>query len=222
MIVLDIETSGFDTGRCGIWQIGALEFENPDNSFLDECRLDSEDKIEEGALIVTGKTREDLLDAKKQAQKSLVSGFLDWARGIPEKIYAGHNVGWDLSFIQNRCFKYGLEKKSGEAIGQSARVFDLHTIAQNDYARKKGHFYLKPDGTSAMSLPEVLKYCGIKDPRIQLNGTEVVKQGTAHSALEDVRLEAECFSRILYGRVLFPEYAQFEIPKYLQVKVEAK
>ena len=36
MIVLDIESSGLDSGRCGIWQIGALEFENPSNTFLQE------------------------------------------------------------------------------------------------------------------------------------------------------------------------------------------
>ena len=33
MIVLDIETSGIDRVKCGIWQIGALELENPKNQF---------------------------------------------------------------------------------------------------------------------------------------------------------------------------------------------
>jgi len=42
MIVVDIETSGIDYNRVGIWQIGAIEFEN---QFLEESRIDDEDEI---------------------------------------------------------------------------------------------------------------------------------------------------------------------------------
>lgn len=45
MIVVDIETSGLDFNKCGIWQIGALELENPANTFLEEARIDDEDEI---------------------------------------------------------------------------------------------------------------------------------------------------------------------------------
>ena len=47
MIILDIETSGLRPEENGIWQIGAVDFYNPENIFLDECRIDQEDKVEE-------------------------------------------------------------------------------------------------------------------------------------------------------------------------------
>jgi len=45
MMVFDIETSGTNFYKCGIWQIGALELENPENTFLQEGRIDDKDKI---------------------------------------------------------------------------------------------------------------------------------------------------------------------------------
>ena len=77
MIVLDIETSGGYPTKYGIWQIGALEFENPENQFLEEARIDDEDKIEEEALKVGGKTKEELRDPNKQSQKELLDNFIE-------------------------------------------------------------------------------------------------------------------------------------------------
>ena len=37
-----------------------------------------------------------------------------------------------------------------------------------------------------------------------------------NNALEDAKLTAECFSRLLNGKNLFPEYAKFKIPDYLK------
>ena len=57
MIVLDIETTGalFPDKR-GIWQIAAMEFENPKNFFFQEARIDDSDEIDQIALEITGKT----------------------------------------------------------------------------------------------------------------------------------------------------------------------
>ena len=81
MIVTDIETTGL-TGRNGIWQIGCLEFENPSNDFLGECRIDDEDIIYEIALKLTGKTEKDLRDPNKRSQKTLIREYLDFVEGI--------------------------------------------------------------------------------------------------------------------------------------------
>ena len=40
MIVVDIETSGLYPEKHGIWQIGALDFYNSQNVFLEEARID--------------------------------------------------------------------------------------------------------------------------------------------------------------------------------------
>ena len=77
MIILDIETTGIDFNKCGIWQIGALDFYNPENYFLEEARIDDEDLIEEGALKINGKIEQELRDPKKQSQKQLLENFFE-------------------------------------------------------------------------------------------------------------------------------------------------
>jgi DNA polymerase III epsilon subunit-like protein len=82
MIILDIETSGIDKVRCGIWQIGAIDLSNPKEYFLQEGRIDEKDEIvnsgEKPVLEVLGKTEEELRDKKKQSQKQLLINFFKW------------------------------------------------------------------------------------------------------------------------------------------------
>ena len=59
-------------------------------------------------------------------------------------------------------------------------------------------------GNSGMNLSEVLKFVGMEDNR------------KAHNALEDVKLTAECFYRIFYGKNLLHEFESFSIPDYLK------
>ena len=194
MIVMDIESSGLDSGRCGIWQIGALEFENPANTFLEESRIDDDDEITEEALIITEKTEEEIRDENKQSQKKLIENFLDWCKTCKERIIAGQNVGWDISFIQNKCIRYGIHDKFHDIIG--ARIIDLHTLANLKHKEKNGNFKLK-NGKSDMSLPNVMQFCELEDKRKILEKGKIIKEGEAHNALTDAKLTAECFRRLL-------------------------
>ena len=213
MIVTDIETSGLDSGRCGIWQIGALELENPKNYFLEEGRIDDEDTIEKEALIVIGKTESELRDKRKQTQKQLILNYLNWAEKVDERIVGGHNVGWDISFIQNKSMRYGIMPQFREVSGQ--RTIDLHGLAQEEYRKLNGKYFLK-NGKSDMNLSKVLDFCGMKDDRIRIENNVVVQKGKSHGALEDCRLEGECIYRIRDGKGLFKEYSKFKVPEYLR------
>ena len=55
-----------------------------------------------------------------------------------------------------------------------------------------------------MGLKNTLKFCGMADNRKN------------HNALEDAKLTAECFSRIVNGNILFSEFKDFKIPEYLK------
>ncbi len=213
MIILDIESTGINTREGGIWQIGAFELEKPENYFLQEGRIDDEDKIMEEALKIIGKTEEELRDKNKQSQKQLILNFLGWRKRCEEKITLGQNIGWDVSFIQNKCLKYGIMEKFREVMGQ--RSIDLHTIAQERYKGINGKYLLKENGNSDMNLTNVLKLCGIPDQRKQNINGKISEEGTPHNALEDCKLEGECYYRLKYGKNLFPEYSQFEIPGVL-------
>lgn len=213
MIVLDIETSGL-AGNCGIWQICAINLDDAPNYFLQESRVDDDDLIQEGALKVTGKTREELLDVTKQSQKQMILNYFNWVRNQPEKIFFGQNVGWDICMIQDKCFKYGITDLFSEIHG--LRGNDLHTLAQDKYYELHGRYFLNDKGRSNMSLPNILNFCGIPDKRIKLEKEKVVRAGTVHNAFEDCQLEGEVLYRFKFGKNFFSEYSKFEIPYYLR------
>lgn len=69
-----------------------------------------------------------------------------------------------------------------------------------------------------MGLTNILEFCGMKDERISLRDGHVDRKGSPHNALEDAKLEAECFSRMAYGRNLLEEYKKFPLPDYLNAQ----
>jgi DNA polymerase III epsilon subunit-like protein len=191
-IVMDIESSGLDKVKCGIWQIGAIDL-NDNEEFLEESRIDDEDFVEEDALKVIGKTEEELRDKNKQSQEKLIMNFFDWIKKRVVKNFLCQNPQFDVAFIEIKAKKYGLE------IPFKYKCFDLHTIAQMTQHKINGRFLFE-EGRSKMNLKEILEFVGMKDNR------------QAHNALEDCKLTAECFSRLMYGKNLFKEYSEFKIP----------
>jgi len=205
-IVLDIEASGLEKVKCGIWQIGAIDLNNPNECFIEEARIDNEDIIsvvgKKPALEVIGKTEEELRDKNKQSQKQLLENFFKWVKERPMKNFLCQNPQFDVAFLEIKAMKYGLKMPF------HFRSFDLHNIAQIRFFDLNGKFLVKEDDEkdihSDMGLTNIIKLCGMEDNR------------KAHNALEDCKLTGECFSRLMFGKNLFPEYAQFEIPEVLR------
>ena len=209
MIILDIETSGLLPEKCGIWQIGAIDSDNPVNYFIDECRIDDEDEAGKGAIYVTGKTEEYFRDDKKQSCRELLIKFFKWCESVKIKNCICQNPQFDLGFISIKARKYGLKPPFHH------RAFDLHSIAQEKYYQIHNNFLLK-DNSSDMNLSNTLNFCGIKDERRQVNEEKIVVEGEEHNALDDCKLTGECFSRIVYGKTLFNEFNKFKIPEHLK------
>lgn len=213
MIVLDIETSGL-THDCGICEIGAINTNDLSKTFLQDCRIDEGDTITEGAMRVNGRNLDILKDKNKQTQKELIENYLNWIIIQEEKIFYGQNVAWDISMIQAKSIKYDLHKKFLEVHMQ--RGMDLHTLAQERYFEINGKYLLKETGQSAFNLGKILEFCGIPDERINVKGNEIIREGKYHTALEDCALEGEAIYRLKFGKNLFKEFKQFEIPVYLR------
>ncbi len=197
MIVLDIETSGLDMQKSGIWQIGAIELENPENFFFEEGRIDDEDWINLDSLKITGKREEELRDKEKQSQKQLLSNFFKWAVKIKNNDCIAQNPQFDWSFLNFKAEKYGIR------FPLFYRTLDLHSIAQLKYFQLYGKFLIK-NNLSDMGLSNIIAFCGMKDER------------TVHNALEDARITGECFARIVFGKNLFADYDKYEIPWYFK------
>jgi len=201
MIVLDIETSGLDFVKCGIWQIGAIDLETKEE-FLQEARIDDEDlildsRVAKPVLEVIGKEEEDLRNNTKQSQKQLLINFFNWCEGRKLKNCLCQGPQFDLGFIWTKARKYGLNNPLHH------RAYDLHSMASLKYFQLNNKFLIK-ENHSDMGLKNILNFCGMQDNR------------GAHNALEDCKLTAECFSRIIYKRNLFPEYSKFPIPENLK------
>lgn len=204
-IVVDIETSGLSLEKSGIWQIGAIDL-NTMEEFFEECSIDDDDKVvntpdaRKTFEEVTGKTEEDVRDKNKQSQKEMLEKFFKWVGEKKFKNLVCQNPQFDMSFFWVRREKYGLNRPFGY------RAFDLHTIAQLKFYELNKKFSINEEkGKSDLDLSNILKFCGFpEDPR------------KAHNALEDAKLTAECFSRLIYGKKLFPEYTEFKISEELQ------
>ena len=199
MIVVDIEASGVDLEKCGIWQIGAVELENPENTFLEEARVgeDSIFRLEPTtAEKLFGKTEEELRSKDKQSEKQLISNFFKWCSGIKENTFICQHPQFDHAFLEQKSRKYDLK------FPVSYRAFDLHSFANFKYFLLNKKFPTEK-GKINFGLKKTLIFVGMEDPRKE------------HNALEDAKLTAECFSRLVYGKNLLSEYSKFKLPDYL-------
>jgi|SRR3989338_58752 len=189
MIALDIETSGLNQCRCGIWQIGAIDLPSGREFFI-EGRIDNEDAIEKEALIITGKTEQELRDPSKPYQKSIIESLFSWLKDKSMRNFLCQNPCFDVSYISAKARKYALPIPYGH------RSFDLHTIAQLIYYKNHG-IYMASNGKSSFDLSKILDYCGFHDTRISLENGKIKKPGTPHSALEDARLLVSCYKKLM-------------------------
>ena len=72
----------------------------------------------------------------------------------------------------------------------------------------RGIVLTQKDKMTGVSLNAILLYVGLPS-----------RIGT-HNALDDVKLEAEVLSRLLYGKNLLPEFARHSLPEYCKQKLK--
>ncbi|MBI2610433.1 3'-5' exonuclease [Candidatus Kaiserbacteria bacterium] len=196
MLVVDVEASGTEAHKHSIVSVGALDFENPQSRFYEECRVWDGAHIMDEALAICGFTREQITDPKKQSESDLIHGFLRWAENVSERTLAAQNVSFDRDFL-----KAAAERAGHTDWPFSYRTVDIHSLA---YMHMVTHGLRPPIDRekrhSSLDLDQVLVYCGIP--------TEPMP----HNALTGALSHAEVISRLLYGRKLLPEFTQFPIP----------
>jgi len=197
MIVCDVEATGLDNRINSIVSLGAVDFKHPRNIFYRECRIFQEAKIDGAALRVNGFSVKEVRSRSKISLKQLMIEFTRWAYRINDITIAGQNPGFDLGFIASSLERYGLENRFWH------RTIDLHSECYAFHVRNKLRVPLK-NNCSAISLDYTLKFIGLaEEPR-------------PHNALRGAKLEAEAFSRLLYGRPLFKEYGVYPLPERLK------
>lgn len=196
MIVIDIETSGVDPNADSILSIGAIDFEEPHRRFYKECRLREGANYSAESLSVNGFSKEDIKSQAKPHIKDVLAEFALWAADSSDYTPAGHNVMFDISFIESDLKRYNI----GFSLGH--RSVDMHAIA---YAHMLSRGIAPPAKRNRTNLNSdmIFEYVGIsKEPR-------------PHNALVGAKMEAESLFRLIYGKGLLDEYKSCAVPDYL-------
>lgn len=196
MIIVDVETSGVNPKMNSIVSIGAVNFLDPQDQFYGECRVWDGAEIAEIALKVNGFTVEQLKDPKKKSVEELIGEFAKWLESFENKTLAGQNPTFDRDFLNASA------KRAGRKMLFWRRAIDLHAIC---YAHMLGRRLDVPveEQRSAITSDMAFNYVGLpKEPR-------------PHNALTGAKMEAESFSRLIYGKSLLKEFETHAVPRYL-------
>lgn len=195
MIVIDVEASGTNYTKHSIVSLGALDFDNPDHRFYEECRIWDGAHIDPDALSVNGFTEAQITDTNKKSEGELIRAFLEWSQHMGDRTLAGQNVSFDRDSVKAAC------EREGIAWDFAYRTIDTHTLCWMHMV-KQG--LVPPIDTmhrrSALNLDAVLNYCGIPE------------EPEPHNALTGALCHAEVISRLLTDKKLLPEFERFSIP----------
>lgn len=192
MIFLDLETSGLEENKYGILSLGALDFFNPENQFYEECQLDKGKSFNKKSLAVNGFGVKELRDPKKPKLKEVLEKFLDWKQSCINWTLAGHNVDFDIKFMKESLKRHKFEWVFGYGKVDTYTTAINYYLANNLPIQMKNNYYV-------IHLEEILERVGLP------------KRTEKHNALEDVKLEAEAYSRMIFGLKLLKEYKSCEL-----------
>jgi len=193
MIILDIETSGTNPSKHSILSIGAIDFLDPSRIFSKECQIRPGAHIDEEGMAVNGFSREEITDKNKETEGKIVSDFFEWAMKSEDHTVAGQNPSFDVSFLQIAADIYD------QNFPLAHRTIDLHSICLAHMVRRGLKIPIE-NKRSALNSDSIMEYVGLPaEPK-------------PHIAFNGAKWEAEAFSRLLYGKVFFEEFRNYEIP----------
>jgi len=196
MIVVDVETTGLDARAHSIVSIGAVDFASPERQFYGECRIWEGARVDDGALRVNGFSVEQVTDQTKKSLEQLVGEFFAWTRASENRTLMGFNTFFDHGFLQASAERYHMPWEFGH------RIIDVHSIAWAQMHMRAIEPPVKYN-RSAINNDTLLRYVGLPE------------EPKPHNGLVGAKMEAEAFSRLLYGRGLLREYEAFVIPAHV-------
>jgi len=193
MIVIDVEATGVDEIKHSILSIGALDFDNPENQFYEECRAFDGAHVMDEALVINGFAQEQVFDKSKQTDADLVRHFIEWTKTVKEHTFAGQNPSFDRDFIHRAADRYHLEWPF------AFRSIDQHSVCYTHMV-KRGIVPPVSHGRSDLNSDKIMQYVGIP------------AEPHPHNALNGAKVAAEALSRLLYDKKFLPEFKNNSIP----------
>ncbi|MFH1376504.1 MAG: 3'-5' exonuclease [Candidatus Woesearchaeota archaeon] len=197
MIIVDVETTGLDPDKHSIVSIGAIDLFIPQKQFYDECRIWDDAEITQQALDINGFSKEEITSPIKKPLEDIVTSFLNWSIGIGNRTLAGENPSFDRDFLISSLKRYNHKWPLGH------RTIDLHTACYIHHLRKGKPIPIKNNKTN-INTNSILNYVGLPD------------EPDPHNALTGAKMEAEAFSRLIYGKGLLEEFDKYKLPDHLK------
>lgn len=195
MIVLDVESTGLVPSTGSILSLGAIDLDDPENRFYEECRIWDGAHVTDEALAINGFTREQIEDPSKMTEAELAAAFVAWATDKPQnRILAAQNVSFDLEYVQAACHRASLDCPFGK------RTIDTHTLVWLHMTERGVTPPLNESKHSDINLDYALRYVGIPE------------EPKPHNALTGALCHAEVIARIAYNRSIVPEFTSFPLP----------
>ncbi len=196
MITIDIQTTGWDEKKDAIVSIGAVDFDQPTRQFYGECRLSPGVSISHEASLAFKFDTASLFDSRKPSAREVVKEFISWSERSELRTLAGQNPWFDAAFLKTAVDRFNFPWRFGY------RHVDLHSIYFACLANL-GRKIPTEKHLDAVSLGFILDSVGL------------VYGPGRHSSLENAKLEAEAFARLMYGKSLLKEFAMCKIPPHL-------
>ena len=195
MIILDVEASGTRPDLHSVVSIGAIDLDNPENRFYEECRMWEGAEIMDGALEVNGFSEAEITDPNKQTEAEATQKFLEWSQSFLDRTLAGQNPSFDRDMLK------AASRRAHLNWDLAYRTIDTHTLCFMHIVKAEG---IPPvdeqHRRSSLDLDAILNYCGIPE------------EPHPHNALTGALCHAEVTARLLYDRKLLPEFSEYEIP----------
>lgn len=119
LYAVDVETSGLDPQKSSILSIGAVNMNNSNDFFYEECRPWEGAEVHEGALKVNGFT-EDQINNFQLSEAEALERFFQWLKASP--VMVAHNASFDSGFITAAAARAQLSNPF------SFRTIDIHSI----------------------------------------------------------------------------------------------
>lgn len=194
MIVVDVEASGTEYSKHSIVSIGAVDFDNPENRFYEECRIWERAHIMEGALQVNGFTEAEITDPSKMSEAEIVTRFIEWTYSMADRTLVGQNVSFDRDFLKAAA------QRAGVNWDLPYRTLDTHSLCWMHIVKRGLPVPIDPQHKRSMlDLDAILNYCGIEE------------EPHPHNALTGALCHAEVASRLLFNKKLLPEFSHAQI-----------
>ena len=194
MIIFDIETTGLDPVKHSVIEMGALDFNDPSNQFYQKCRIFDGAEVDPMALEVNGYNNSQLIDSNKISLEEMIVNFIEWIGRIDDRTIGGHNVDFDISFLNETLKRCNIKWDFGW------RKVDQHSLVYCHHLKRNKKMPIK-NGVSSLNGDRIMSYVGLPN------------ESRPHTGLNGAKFEAEAISRLIYGKGLLEEFRKFNIPK---------